>query len=253
MLTATGGMDSALAQSTFCRITVVFNNIPQVEGLQTAWGFACVIEGFEQTILFDTGSNGDILLENMQHLGIDPATVDTVVLSHYHGDHTGGLNAFLAVNPAVSLYGLQSFPAAFQNKIKAREIEYTPVKTSIRLCDKVYSTGETGNGIKEQALVLDTPKGLVVITGCAHPGIVRLTRKALRVPDKEIYLVMGGFHMIGFSPSRINHTLQELKALGVRRTAPGHCTGDSAMEQFREQWGDDFIAGGCGAVIDIRP
>jgi 7,8-dihydropterin-6-yl-methyl-4-(beta-D-ribofuranosyl)aminobenzene 5'-phosphate synthase len=253
MLTLTGTMDNAQAQSTFCRITVVFNNIPHMAGLQTAWGFSCVVEGFEQTLLFDTGSNGEILLDNMRHLGIDPLSIDAVVLSHYHGDHTGGLSAFLAVNPEVVLYVPRSFPPAFHKKMKHIAIDFIPIDTPEQLFDHVYSTGQMGDGIREQALILDTPQGLVIITGCAHPGIVRITEQAGDFLGKKIYLVMGGFHMIGLSPSRVKGKLQQLKTMGVHKVAPSHCTGERAIEAFHEQWGDDFITGGCGAVIELKP
>ena len=76
-------------------ITVIYDNNPYKEGLETAWGFAASITGTEKTILFDTGGDGSILLNNMQKLAIDPNGIDTVVLSHIHPDHTGGLNSFL--------------------------------------------------------------------------------------------------------------------------------------------------------------
>ena len=76
------------------RVHVVFNNVPYKEGLETSWGFSCLIEGLDKTVLFDTGGNGDILLSNMQRLGLAPEAVDAVVLSHIHGDHTGGLAPF---------------------------------------------------------------------------------------------------------------------------------------------------------------
>lgn len=76
--------------------------------------FSCLIEGLDKTILFDTGGNGDILLANMQRLGLDPEDVDAVVLSHIDADHTGGLGAFLARNPDVTVYMPESLPASFQ-------------------------------------------------------------------------------------------------------------------------------------------
>jgi 7,8-dihydropterin-6-yl-methyl-4-(beta-D-ribofuranosyl)aminobenzene 5'-phosphate synthase len=71
------------------RITVIYDNNPYKEGLITSWGFACVIYGAEKTILFDTGGNSAVLLDNMQQLGMDPKEIDVVVLSHIHGDHIG--------------------------------------------------------------------------------------------------------------------------------------------------------------------
>lgn len=238
---------------TVCRISVIFNNIPFSPQLRTGWGFACVIEGFDQNILFDTGSDGEKLLANMHRVGIDPRSIDAVVLSHIHMDHTGGLEAFLAENPNVSVFMPYSFPDFLKKKIMDLGARVIAVKEPKELLKGVHSTGEMGNGIREQALILDTPKGLVVITGCAHPGVVHMVTQAKNYLKKEVYLTMGGFHMMGMSPSQITKHLQALRELGVKNVAPSHCTGDEAIARFREVWGHNFITGGCGAVIKVSP
>ena len=78
-------------------ITVVYDNNPHKQGLQTEWGFSAYITGPEKTILFDTGGSS-VLLDNMEKLQIEPNSIDTVVLSHIHADHTGGLSSFLEKN-----------------------------------------------------------------------------------------------------------------------------------------------------------
>lgn len=235
----------------FYRLTVVFNNIPYATNLQTGWGFACLIEGFQQTILFDTGSNGDILLSNMKDLGIDPRIVSVLVLSHIHADHCGGLERFLQQNSKVTIYLPESFPASFRQAIQDYRAHVKRVGKATRLFAQVHSTGEMGNLIKEQSLILETPKGLVIITGCAHPGIVQIVEKAKGLLKKDIYMVIGGFHLIGTSITRIHGIIQELKDLGVEKVAPSHCTGERAIGIFKESWGKDFVEGGCGAVISL--
>ena len=91
-------------------ITVVYDNETLVNDLVPSWGFSCLVQGLEKTILFDTGGDGEILLANMEQLGLDPQTVQVIVLSHLHGDHTGGLTDFLRVNPRVTVYLLDVFP-----------------------------------------------------------------------------------------------------------------------------------------------
>jgi 7,8-dihydropterin-6-yl-methyl-4-(beta-D-ribofuranosyl)aminobenzene 5'-phosphate synthase len=233
------------------QLHVVFNNVPYQAGLKTGWGFACLIEGLDKTVLFDTGGNGDILLTNMQQLGLDPKEVDLVVLSHSHGDHTGGLDAFLAHNPDVTVYMPESFPAAFQHEVKRLGAVVETVSKSQRLFDSVYTTGEMGRATREQALIVDTPQGLIVITGCAHPNVADMTERAKTYLGKNIYLLMGGFHLGGSSEAEIRTIIKRLKALGVKKVAPSHCTGDTAMRLFREAWTDDFIEGGLGAVIEV--
>jgi 7,8-dihydropterin-6-yl-methyl-4-(beta-D-ribofuranosyl)aminobenzene 5'-phosphate synthase len=233
------------------RITVVYNNVPHAPGLATAWGFAAVIETGAETALFDTGGDGPTLLANMKQLGIEPDAVDAIVLSHIHGDHTGGLDDFLAQNSKVTVYVPCSFPAGFVRDIEHRGAHVVKVGGPQRLFANLYSTGELGDGTKEQALIVDTAAGLVVMTGCAHPDIVTIARVARDQRGKDIHLLMGGFHLGGRSPEQNQVTVEALHRLGVRQAASSHCTGDEAIALFRSTWGKDFIGGGCGAVIRV--
>jgi 7,8-dihydropterin-6-yl-methyl-4-(beta-D-ribofuranosyl)aminobenzene 5'-phosphate synthase len=233
------------------QLYVVFNNVPYNESLETSWGFACLIKGLDKTVLFDTGGDGEILLSNMQQLGLYPKIVDSIVLSHIHGDHTGGLDAFLARNPHVTVFVPRSFPASFHHDVEGLGASLETVAGPRQLMDHVYSTGEMGRGIREQALIIDTPRGLVVMTGCAHPNVADMAEQAQAYMDKNIYLLMGGFHLGGTSDSGIRTIIQRLKTLGVKKVAPSHCTGDKAIALFRQQWQDNFIEGGLGAVIEI--
>ncbi|MEJ2069041.1 MAG: MBL fold metallo-hydrolase [Syntrophobacterales bacterium] len=236
----------------FVKIRVIFDNVSYSKQLESAWGFSCIIEGMSQVILFDTGSDGNILLTNMKKMGIDPKKVDAVFLSHLHGDHTGGLGAFLQQNPKVTVYLPASFPASFQESITALGSQFRTLKQPEKLYDKVYTTGELGSWIKEQSLVIDTPRGLVIVTGCAHPGIVQIVGQAKNWLQKEVYLVMGGFHLAGQTQGELHWVANELKKLGVKKVAPSHCTGDAARKLFQELWGQNFIESGVGANNELR-
>ncbi|MBW2144227.1 MAG: MBL fold metallo-hydrolase [Deltaproteobacteria bacterium] len=234
-------------------ITMLFNNVAQDQHLLTGWGMACLIEGRDKTILFDTGSDGRILLSNMKKLEKEPSQVDAVVLSHAHGDHTGGLGALLGENGDMELYVPQSFPEQFKTQAVKLGLRLTTVHDSVGIADGVYSTGEAGVGIKEQALLVQTLDGLVVITGCAHPGIVEMVTKAKQTCSDEVYLVLGGFHLVGHTQHEVEAVMNELRALGVKKIAPSHCTGDGPMRIFHETWQEDFIFFGCGATISLDP
>jgi 7,8-dihydropterin-6-yl-methyl-4-(beta-D-ribofuranosyl)aminobenzene 5'-phosphate synthase len=165
------------AEQEQVRLHVVFNNLTYKTGLQTGWGFACLIEGLDKVVLFDTGGNGDFLLSNMQQLGLYAEAVEAVVLSHIHGDHTGGLDTFLARNPDVTVYMPESFPASFKQEVIRLGAAIETVSQPQRLFDSVFSIGEMGGTTKEQALIVDTPRGLIVITGCAHPDVVDMVER----------------------------------------------------------------------------
>jgi 7,8-dihydropterin-6-yl-methyl-4-(beta-D-ribofuranosyl)aminobenzene 5'-phosphate synthase len=233
------------------RITVLLNNVPQRPGLVTSWGFACLIEGLERTILFDTGGDGSVLLANMRRLGLSPKAVEDIVLSHIHADHTGGLDELLAAHADLDVWLPSEFPAGFQQAIAERGARVRPVSAGGRLFGNAWSTGPLGDGIVEQALILDTAQGLVVVTGCAHPGIVRIAETAVRLTGKRIHLLMGGFHLVGAGRKDIEAIIGRLRALGVEKVAPSHCTGEEAIAQFRKAWGKDFVKGGLGAVIEV--
>ncbi|MBE9546863.1 MAG: MBL fold metallo-hydrolase [Proteobacteria bacterium] len=233
-------------------ILIVYDNNPYKDGLATAWGFSCVIRGLEKTILFDTGGDGSILLTNMRKLGIDPGEIDLVVLSHIHADHVGGLHSFLLKNHEVTVYLPKSFPGKFKDSVKKCGAKIVEVRKPLRICEQVYSTGELGTWIKEQSLIIHTDKGLVVITGCAHPGIVEIVKKAKDLVKDEVLLVMGGFHLVGESTDKIEKSVSGFKKLGVRYVGPCHCSGDTARRLFKKKYSEDFVNVGAGRLITME-
>ena len=234
-------------------IIVVYDNYRVDPNLTTSWGFGCVIKTPTTNILFDTGGNSSILLSNMEKMKIDPKNISIVVISHIHGDHVGGLAGFLAKNGDVKVYIPSSFPNSIRREIKSYGAEYQDVKGSVQISDNIYTTGEMGTWIKEQSLVLNTKKGLVIITGCAHPGVVNVAKRANQIlPDKNIYLVMGGFHLSGVSDLGLRNIIKGFKEIGVQKVAPSHCSGDRCRELFREEYKEDYIESGIGKIIIIQ-
>jgi 7,8-dihydropterin-6-yl-methyl-4-(beta-D-ribofuranosyl)aminobenzene 5'-phosphate synthase len=233
-------------------ITVVYDNNRYDGRLTTAWGFSCVVKSPQKTILFDTGGDGVILLHNMAKLGVDPREIDAVVLSHIHGDHVGGLASFLDSNSDLTVYMPTSFPQNLKDEVRIAGAKLEEVDKAREFLDGVFTTGELDGGIREQSLVLRTPKGSVVITGCAHPGIVNVAKKAGEITGEKIFLMIGGFHLSGASPSQISHVAESLLQLGVEKVAPCHCSGDQARKMFKEYFGDDYIDCGVGKEIVIE-
>jgi len=232
-------------------ITILYDNNEYDERLETAWGFACLLERGDLTLLFDTGGDAPTLLSNMDVLGLDPRAIDIIVLSHIHGDHVGGLGGILAVNEETTVYLPRSFPASFKEQVKpyAHVVE---VHEPMEIAEDIYTTGELGAGIIEQSLVLVTGRGSVVITGCAHPGIVNIVAKAKEITGGEVYLVMGGFHLGGASQATIESIVEDFRELGVQKAAPCHCSGDLARSTFEKAYGENFILAGVGSRLEIE-
>ena len=244
-------LSSSVCFTEDVNFTVVYNNIPFRGDLRTAWGISIFIEGLEKNILFDTGGDGSILLSNMEKLKIDPEEIETVILSHIHLDHIGGIEEILEKNKNISLYIPSSFPVEFKNFIGKNTKEVISVKEPIKVCKSVYSTGELGTRMKEQSLVIDSKRGLIIVTGCAHPGIVNIVQFAKNYFKSEIYLVFGGFHLMAYNEEQVNDIIRQLRKLGVRKVGPSHCTGGRPIDLFKEEWGRDFIELGCGAKMKV--
>lgn len=225
--------------------TIVYDNNAYDTGLRTSWGFACWVETDAATVLFDTGGDGPTLMHNLRELGLDRQEIDAVVLSHAHGDHTGGLGALLGTGVRPAVYAPASFPGAFKTDVGACT-DLVEVREGMTIALGITTTGEVGSSLVEQALAVETQEGLVVVTGCAHPGVVQMVRRAKEAADDEIALVMGGFHLGGASPGEIKRVIADLRGLGVKRVAPCHCTGDRARQAFVDAFGDDAVLAGVG-------
>jgi len=231
------------------RITIVYDNKTLDPNLTSGWGFSCLVD---DDLLFDTGADGRTLLSNMARMGIDPARIGMVVLSHAHGDHTGGLGELLGTGVRPTVYVPHSFPTRFKEDVRSLTT-LVEVQGPVEIQPGIYTTGQVGRGLVEQALTLETEYGLVVITGCAHPGVVKMVRSAKDSFGGKVYLVMGGFHLGGRSQRRVKGIIADFRQLGVQKVVPCHCTGDQAIGLFAEEYGDDFIKAGVGLALDIGP
>lgn len=225
--------------------TIVYDNNSYDSALRPTWGFACWVEMDGMTVLFDTGGDSATLLHNLGELGLDPRDVDAVVLSHAHGDHTGGLGAVLGSGSEPTVYVPTSFSQRFKDQVRA-QTDLVEVSDPVMLFPGIHSTGEVRSSVVEQALVVETSDGLVVVTGCAHPGIVNMVRIAKEVAGDDVALVMGGFHLGGASLSQVERIVGDFRKLGVKRVAPCHCTGDTAREAFVDAFGEDAALAGVG-------
>ncbi len=233
-------------------LTDLYDNRSLQPGLKTGWGFACLVRGYEHTILFDTGADGRTLLSNMYALGVEPSEIDVVVLSHQHSDHTGGLDSLLKVRADLTIYCPASFSSSFTRSAESKGATVVRVDSPESPCPGVtVMTPLRGGSLYESGLLLDTAEGPVLLTGCAHPGVVPMADAAGRLSGRPLKAIIGGFHLSRSTTKAVAAVVAGLQALGVQQCGPAHCTGDRAIGVFEEAFGPDFITMGVGAVVQF--
>lgn len=176
----------------------------------SGWGFSSLIG---KDTLFDTGESSKSLLANMAAFDVAPEQIKRVVLSHEDWDHVGGLGVIKQCG-RIMVYTPTGITAALRRKIKRLNPNALIVESEedTDIGKKMFVTKTLGSGKKEISLVVKMTKGLVLVTGCAHPGLGRIMKHVCQHGD--IYAVIGGLH--GFN---------RLKSLtGLPVIVPCHCT-----------------------------
>ena len=269
------------------------------------WGFAALVEVDGQRILFDTGGRPEVVLKNAAELGIDLSGVETVVLSHNHWDHTGGLvtlrselrsenEASMGVVHAgqgiflprrldeSALGSLPIPPELLVSSIEVRDA-YQAEGGSVVIHDRpaevlpgvwvtgpiprphpeknwspfthVEKDGELVEDViaEDQALVIETASGLVVVAGCGHAGLVNTLEYARTIADgAPVHAVVGGFHLLNLTDEKIEWTGRKLREFGVEHLIGAHCTGINAVGVLRQACELDretAVVGGVGTTF----
>jgi 7,8-dihydropterin-6-yl-methyl-4-(beta-D-ribofuranosyl)aminobenzene 5'-phosphate synthase len=268
------------------RVTILYDAFGDRAGLERDWGFSALIEYGGRRILFDAGNDGAIFTRNVRALGVDLRRLDFAVISHRHGDHTGGLAYLLRVNPKVTIYAPVERFGIFGGPVPATIIRpdtalparmryfggvvpaelssstvwprahfvrldtLTEVAPGVALVSTVSRTPGTLE-LRELSLVLRTPEGLVVFVGCSHPGIETIL-EATRPYGDHVHEIFGGLHLVATPDSdieRIAGTLRDDWRLD--RIAPGHCTGEPAFDALERAFGARYVYAGLGSVVEL--
>ncbi|RLE36239.1 MBL fold metallo-hydrolase [Candidatus Acetothermia bacterium] len=230
-------------------ITIIYDNRTARDGLYPGWGFSALVELDGTRLLFDTGGDKIVLEHNADALGIDLKGTDYLFLSHEHCDHIGAISS--ALHKGLTVVYPDSFSAGFKKRIADEKLTGIPVEEPIEFSPGFRSTGELGDEIKEQSLIVAGKDGPVLITGCAHPGIIRIARVATELSGRPPSLVIGGYHLGSKTDSEVEGIAEFLKRLGVKRVAPCHCTGERAMNLLRGSLGFEYIDVKAGASLEI--
>lgn len=176
------------------KLRIVYDNKCYNSGFLPGFGFSALIynQFSNKFLLFDTGGNGNILYHNLQQFRIEISNIEYIVISHNHGDHTGGLNSIYQINPNIKIYVPINYIKPFKSAFPRANV--FGISKTTELDKNIYSSGQIDSfSLSEQALFLKTEeKNLIILVGCAHPGLEHFILKAKLLGD--IIAVIGGFH-----------------------------------------------------------
>ena len=272
------------------RITILAENTAHARGVRGEHGLAFWIEAAGRNILFDTGQ-GLVLEDNARALRIDLRSAGTIVLSHGHYDHTGGLAAVL--HAARELVTVHAHPDAMLPKFitggaAPRDIGmadadraavlhacFIPSRQPVEVAPGIRTTGEiprrhpgeaaAGPFVRDsegrhpdpladdQSLLLDTAAGTVVLLGCAHAGPINTLDHVRELTGgAPIHAVIGGMHLLSAPDERIAWTVDSLRRLDAAILAPMHCTGPKAAAALWTAFPRACRSAGAGSVLDFE-
>ncbi|MFH1394790.1 MAG: MBL fold metallo-hydrolase [Candidatus Omnitrophota bacterium] len=234
-------------------VKVLFDQMAK-KGLLSGKGFSCLVDG---KILFDTGGTSAALVENMDRMMVSVEDLEGVVISHDHWDHTDGLWEILRRKKGLKVYVCPETSETFIRCIEELGGKPVLVECPTEIVENIFVVGgmkgiHKGVEISEQVLVVRGDNGLSVVTGCAHPGIVKVLEV---VKDKlgveKIYMAFGGFHLDGFDKAAIEKVIGEVKEMGLIKVGPTHCSGEKARRMFSGRYHENYIAVKAGHIIHL--
>ena len=237
------------------RITTVVDNDVWRKKLLSSWGLSLFVETVSEekryAVLMDTSGSFEALFKNASFLGVNFSSIKAIFISHWHGDHCGSLSHVLPLSQRpIPVY----VPSVNLSKVRTiKEAQGIPIVCSrpIEFTDGLMSTGEMPVGVSEHSLLINSKnKGLVVLVGCSHPGIINILKRAQEVSGvNKIFAVIGGFHISSFTEGiAVGKFLREID---VELVSPCHCTSIDAKHGIAKIMGERYIKNGSGKMISI--
>jgi len=267
-------------------ITILHDSFGRRPELKKDWGFAALVEFGGKRILFDTGNSARTLAQNTKALKVDLRTLDFAAISHRHGDHTSGLNHLFGLNPGVTvytpdeIYGVfgSSLPGVFYPRCHSLppymqyydgkppeairhgspwpDTKFVWIKETTEISPDVWLVAVVSDvpgtrEMRELSLAIRTPKGLVLVVGCSHPGIENILAASCAIEDR-VYCIFGGLHLVLTKEPELQRITKALREKWkVEHIAPGHCTGEPAFLALSEAFAGKYVFAGLGDSIEL--
>ena len=235
------------------QLTVLYDSVSMDHDMKTGIGFSCFVRVGDTRILFDTGGDGLILLENMNKLDLDPSSIQLLLISHSRLSNIGGLEDFLNISKDVSVYIPDKFPTLLAANIKLFTKKIHRVVSVEELYPNIFTLGEFVGVFKEQAMAVRSSKGIIIVVGCAHHGseaILQRTKDAF--PDESIFMVVGGFHFSGLSENEKNKIPETFHKYQVQHVAACFCCEEAGRKILQRAYDKNYIPLGAGGTITIN-
>lgn len=272
-------------------IMALMENSANRVGLIAEHGLSFLVRTSRGTVLFDTGQTS-ALLANATRLGVDLKEVDRIVLSHGHYDHTGGLRSVLeqtdprevlahpaALEPKFTVRGGEILPIGLpesRGALEAAGARWRMNEGPSEVVPGIIATGEVSRDTEfetvperfrvrrddrlvldpltdDQALIVETGEGPVVLLGCAHSGLINVLRQAARLTGgKRFAAVVGGTHLVDADPPRLRDTVDALAEYEIARMAPCHCTGLHGQAALLGSYGSRYVVFSAGDTLEFR-
>jgi 7,8-dihydropterin-6-yl-methyl-4-(beta-D-ribofuranosyl)aminobenzene 5'-phosphate synthase len=256
LLFASQNLFSSAIDSKTIKILMVYNNIGSFKNLESAWGLSIWIEDRDTAILFDTGGDPTLMLRNLSKSKIDTKKLSKIVISHNHWDHIKGLSMILEKSKNKPDIFVPRFDLGIFKTMHPKA-KLIGIESPIQINDFLWSTGQMKGStvwgdIHEQSVIIDRDGSIILLTGCSHPGIIEIVEKTKKIhPGKNLNLIIGGFHLLQHSTQQIKEISAKLNKLQVDKLAPSHCTGETAINIFKDEWKEKFIDFNIGNILEI--
>ena len=282
----THSLDSEANMKITC---IVDDRTHSDSALRAEHGASFLIETSTHTVLFDTGQSGEVLLHNLEALGISLQQIEALILSHAHNDHTGGLPALLDHVQGIPLY---AHPDLFRKRFRRTDTGPRLVGTSmtrkalackvnlklhaepVEVVPGVWTTGDIGarsepggrgphHFVRQGAgwiedpyrddlsVVLETEKGLGLLCGCCHAGLLNTLGHVRTTFGRDPSVVMGGLHLLNADAPTLDHVIETLQGYGPPRLWVGHCTGDRSFLRLKAAFGEQVSLYHVGIELTI--
>jgi len=261
-------------------ILAILENTSLIHNLLAIHGQSLLLDYFGNRYLFDVSESFIALKYNLDKMEINIDKLKAIIISHKHSDHSGALPELIKLLEGQKLYVLpdQLIPAKRENILKDLHDKFTlilgenktkviktykhlvVVNKSLELEKDLYLTGPLGEEIKEQAVVINLhKKGIVILTGCSHPTLPVIVKKAQEITgNKKVYGIIGGFHFKSLKSHQLRPIISYFKKLNPKFIVPSHCTGYQAVVELKRSLKDKVVISktgslGVGSSIEILP